>query len=38
VIATADKFDVVIGMPAWRDALAAAGVAAAENRAALLTI
>jgi len=35
VIGTADRFEVVIGMPAWLAALAEARVTAAENRAAL---
>ena len=35
VSATAERFEVVIGMPAWLAALAEARVTAAENRAAL---
>jgi len=35
MIGTADRFEVVIGMPAWLAALAEARVTAAENRAAL---
>ena len=35
VIGTADRFEVVIGMPAWLAALAEARVTAAESRAAL---
>ena len=35
VIGTADRFEVVIGLPAWLAALAEARVTAAENRAAL---
>ena len=36
VSATAERFEVVIGMPAWLTALAAAGMTAEENRAALV--
>jgi hypothetical protein len=35
VIAAGHEFRIVLGMPAWRDALAEARVTAAENRAAL---
>ena len=35
LVGTAERFEVVIGFTAWRDALAAAGVTAVENRAAL---
>ena len=34
--ATAERFEVVIGMPAWLTALAAAGMTAEENRAVLV--
>src|SRR5205814_2301594 len=36
LVAGANRFEVVIGMPAWLAALAEAGVTAGENRTALL--
>ena len=36
VSATAERFEVVIGMPAWLTALVAGGMTAEENRAVLV--